>query len=174
MRDRSPEVLHLARTILDQSNAAMARIAGGSPTAFDQASVAPELLGILHGAHELVAFFDPPTAPIEYHGVPEAMIEFDNPPHLVLRSEEGFNFLPWYSEKAAALMKEAMRAVSAWHRGLDDIRLRPDSSSAAETFVGDLMRYLEGVQAYAQVIFDMTSERRVMVQEIGFGPEDSN
>lgn len=41
-------------------------------------------------------------------------------------------------------------------------------------YVEDFLRGLEHVRAYAQVIYDMTSERRVMVQEVRFGSEDSN
>lgn len=175
MEDRSPEIIRLVTTILEQSNAALARVRQVSPAAFDKAAVASELLVVLHTADELVDFFDPPMNPLEYHGAPRSMTELEDPPQLILRSEDGFDFLPWYCEKSSSLKQEATSVVSTWRRDLNQVQPYPaDSSTPAEAFVADLVRHLEGVQAYAQVIFDVTSERRVMVQEIRFRPEDSN
>lgn len=175
MEDRSPDVIRLVTTILNQTNTAAARVRDVTPASFDKSTIASELLVILHTADELVAFLDPPLDPIEYHGVPRSMTERDDPPRLVLRSEYGYDFRPWYSEKSASLKWEAARAVAGWRRDLDQIRTLPENtSSPAELFAADLIRHLEGVQAYAQTIFDMTSEHGVMVQEIRFRSEDMN
>lgn len=94
MKDRSPEILRFVSTILAESAAARGKAQSANPAAFDKRRVASELLVILHAADELVAFFNPPINPIEYHGVPRSMTELEDEPHLVVRSEEGLNFLP--------------------------------------------------------------------------------
>jgi hypothetical protein len=175
MNDRSPEIIKFVRTILDQSNFVLTKLKQVPPGAFVKPDIASELLLILHTSDGLVDFFISPADPIEYHGVPRSLTQMEDEPELILRSEDGRNFWPWYAEKSASLKRCAKWLVTDWHRDLGEIRLHPAGpATPEEAFIDDLIRHVDGVRAYAQVIFDMTSEHRVLIQEIKFGPEDSN
>jgi len=86
MKGRSFEILRLVSTILSETAAAAEKARSATPAAFDKRRMAPELLVMLHTADELVAFFDPPIDPMEYHNVPPSMMEWEDEPHLVVRA----------------------------------------------------------------------------------------
>lgn len=175
MKDRSAEVIALAATILDQSEAALEKARTALPDAFDRTSVAYELLLIHHTADELLEFFDPPIYPIGCFGMPRSRAEMLAEPQLILRSDEGFDFSTWYAEKSASMMQAARSLVSDWRREIENVRLyRKGPSTPEETYVEDLIRNLENARSCAQVIYDMTFKHRVTVKEVRFGPEDSN
>ena len=164
MADKSSVIVHKAAGILEIHKRVAGKLEGYPETEKKRPDIAYELLKMLVLADELLECVHPSESAGQIHGLPKEAVagsrkayEFSN--------EIGWDFGPWFQEKAYYLKKGVLDLFMYWDMDPSEVTLVEDAPvTPVQWLKTGLEHGLSGVKAYAETIFNMTYNNKIAVE----------
>lgn len=166
MEDASSLVVSKAGAILDILKTVNEKVEGYLITTRERPDISYELLKLMALSDDLVQLADPDISGGEWHGVPkEADPEAKTP--LKFTGVQGWDFLPWYGEKASSLKWAIKSVFNYWDTDPDEVELADDAPMTSDEWVrSGILDGLFIAEGLAKKMFDMTFYDEVKVEKL--------
>lgn len=164
MDDLSSYVVHRAATLLEACKAVEAKVEGYLVTTDDRPDLAGEFLKMLMAADDLLQVAEPDGTSGEFHGLPKEVVSGARKA-AAFQNERGWDFRPWFAEKASSAKEGVKRAIRYWEMNPDEVTLHPGAPMTPREWVREgILTGLHAVRGDGGKIFSMTFDDSITVQ----------
>lgn len=164
MKDLSSYVVHRAAALLEACKSAEAKLEPYLVTSDNRPDVALEMLRMLVAADDLLQLAEPDGESGEFHGLPAEVVGGAKEA-AVFRNYKGWDFQPWFGEKASSVKRGVKRAIEYWEMDPSEVELRPGAPMTPREWVREgIVSGLGAVRGDGEKIFSMTFDDDITVE----------
>ena len=165
MSDLSSFVVHRAATLLEACKAAEAKLEDDLVGTDERPDIAVELLRMLVAADDLLQLAEPTPTSGEFRGLPKDVVSGANTA-ATFRNEKGWDFHPWFGEKAASVKTGVKRAIEYWEKNANEVELSPGAPMTPREWVREgILSGLRAVRGDGERIFTMTFDDDITIKD---------
>jgi hypothetical protein len=167
MSDLSSYVVHRTAAFLEACKEAESKLDGYLVSTNDRPDIARELLRMLVAADDLLQLAEPGQTSGEFHGLSKDDVSGARRA-AAFTNDEGWDFRPWFGEKAANVKRGIKSAIDYWEKDPDAVERRPGTPISPRSWLRDgILSGLAVARRDAQKIFDMTFREEISIQNAG-------